>query len=180
MRTPSSLLMFSVLLLAGCAPTEPTVAPHTPLPPGHTALSPSTSPTPTPTPTDQFVPGPLRPGPEAGTVLSANGVVLRLIPSDPDWSFECRKPTDTERRQLDLTIGRDNYIASKPIRSVSLPEGYSVVAYWGDDGQPSLIISGERFTTLGTGVNWYGSHTHARVAFEDGPKAVEAALECVR
>lgn len=72
---------------------------------------------------------------------------------------------------------------NRPARAVDLPEeGFAVVAYWKrwDDGKRevfALVTGGGRFSDLPPG--WRGSHTLAGVAFADGPKALQAARECV-
>lgn len=170
--------------LTGCTGSpKANLTPQAPPTPVHyIPLEPEPAENPEPTPTaPSVIPGTnLTAGPEPGTVLSDSGTTLRLIPTDPARKFRCRPATATERRHLDLAVGEGVYSTSKPIRAVDLSEGYSVVAYWDYVGGRSLIISGQRFTTLGTGENWHGTHTHAGLAFADGPTAAQAARECIK
>lgn len=175
----------TLALLVGCsAAPEPT--PTLTYVPIDRSLNGPPEPTPTSTPTSsadewEWVPGPLRAGPTPGTVLGPTGKVLRLIPADPARSFKCRALTDAEPRQLALATA--DYDNTKPMRAVDLAEGYSVVGFWNsnllDGPEPAVFVSGERFTFAWYNDDWYGSHTFAGVAFEDGPKAMNAVLDCI-
>lgn len=183
MRALVVATLATALLLAGCvgAP-EPTAGERTPLPSGDPLLTPTASPSPTPsgtsTPTAvEYMPGTRLPmGPEPGTVLGPTGAVLRFVPADSSLTFRCRSATAAEREQVRL-VG--NAKSGTPTAAVDLPAGLAVVAYRDEyGGRAAMVTNGTRFTTIGEG-GWPGSHTHAGVAVEDGPKAHQAVFECI-
>lgn len=118
----------------------------------------------------------LKAGPEPNTALGPNGDILRFVAADPAWSPKCRAITQAEKRQLDL-LGDAS--AGTVSAAVDAPGGLVIIAYQHRDGDLiAFVTDGERFSGVGSS-GWTGSHTHAGVAVADGPRAQQAALDCL-
>ncbi|MDO5535452.1 MAG: hypothetical protein Q4F65_12485 [Propionibacteriaceae bacterium] len=172
MKVPHLVLAVGVvatLSLAACATSTPEPTPTAP------PSSATTTAWPTPTPAK------LNPGSD-GKVEGMYGKRLRLVPADPAASFECRPPNQAERDILKMRGNRLDRPA--PPAAVDLPEGWALIASWGshagvDPYRTALLTDGATFQELPLNGSWLGTHTNAGIAFEDGPTALTAALDCL-
>ena len=108
--------------------------------------------------------------------------MLELIPSDPNERFVCEplpKSSDAGK-----TLSRRDFVDwSRPAVRVAVGEAF-VIAFFdtasfdGVERHTNHAVWARDFTSIIT-EDWPGTHTFARVAFEDGPKALRAAIECL-
>ena len=115
-------------------------------------------------------------------MLGPEGHVLELIPSDPNERFVCEplpKSSDAGK-----TLSRRDFVDwSRPAVRVAVGEAF-VIAFFdtasfdGVERHTNHAVWARDFTSIIT-EDWPGTHTFARVAFEDGPKALRAAIECL-
>lgn len=124
------------------------------------------------------------PEPSPTTTQGPYGDTLRLVPSDPTATFECRPPTAAEL----AVLRREDANQDGRVVVVDVAEGWSVVAYSytykaGDGAtyrEPNQGITdgGTSFQNV-PAAGWPGPHTTRGFALADGPKALEAARQCL-
>lgn len=125
------------------------------------------------------------PGPDGKVPGYYPGVRLRFIPRDPATTLSCRPITKAERALLSKRGNRIDH-PTKPV-AVDLPEGWALVASWGSNGgsvpyPTALLTDGgtyQELISIREPQDWPGTHTNAGIAWEDGPKALRAALRCI-
>ncbi len=179
--------------LTGCTGSpKANLTPQAPPTPAHyIPLEPEPAESPEPAPTAPgTIPGTnLTAGPKPGTALGPTGMVLDLVPTDPNRRFECRTLTGHERRALSTLMHGDPPPSKMPAPTAAdITDSASVVVWWETyetaDGTAystnAMVTNGKRFANVhpGKGV-WPGTHSHIGLAFADGPKALAAARECV-
>lgn len=114
-------------------------------------------------------------------MLGPEGDVLELIPSDPAAVLSCR-PLSRDSEAGRLLTEREHINWSKPAFEVDIPGGGKALAFWIPPYEgiewTSYAVNARGFTSI-IAEDWPGTHTFAQVAFEDGPKALRAAIECL-
>ena len=110
------------------------------------------------------------------------GKRLRLVPSDPSATFACRALTASGRNMTQI---RYQVSAPSPAAAVEVAEGWSLVA-WKHKGETLAFLTngkpydwGTSYQAIPTGGSWRGTHTNMGIALEDGPRALDAALQCI-
>lgn len=137
--------------------------------------APDVEPTVAPTSVGGVVPEQYRTAEPASTATPSPSIggLMHVVPA-PDV-YECRTLTDSERdavRRFALTQ------TGKPVRAVSVGDGWAVVAFWTHDAVYTIVTNGERANELYD--RWDGYYRAAGVRLQGGPQAQRAALECVR